>query len=148
VPALVTNPYQAVIQYGDGDAVMELGRVNAVAPGNGEFLVRAYFSGIVAKRDGAARCRVQVRLRQDQEVDSLAQDDLGVAGAPLPGKVELSVGTTLAAKVSVTAGQVVALRMEAQRLDPECAFGAGSERVAQIVGRLEVLYSDVPIVAQ
>jgi hypothetical protein len=145
---LLTNPYDAIIQYGDGDAVMELGRVNAVAPGTGELQVRAYFSGLVAKRDGAARCRVQVRLRRDQDVQPLASDDIGIAGAPLPGKLEISVGTTLAAKVPVTAGQVVALRMEVQRLDSECAFGAGAERVAQIFGRIEALYSDVDISAQ
>lgn len=147
-PFLLTNQFQALIQYGDGAAVMELAPVTVVAPGQGELILRAYFSGKIAKRDGAARCRVRVSLRRGQETEALAQEDIGIAGAPLPGKLEMSLAATLPATIAVNAGEQVTLRLEVQRLDDECALGAGSELVAQVFGQLEGTFYRVPLATQ
>lgn len=147
-PFLLTSRFQSLIQYGHGDAVMELAPVSVVAPGDGELILRAYFSGKIIKRDGAARCRVRVSLRRGQDIQALAQEDIGIAGAPLPGKLEMSLGATLPATIPVSAGEQVTLHLEAQRLDEECALGAGAELVAQVFGQLEGTFYRVPLATQ
>lgn len=144
-PYLVTNRFTDVIQYGDGDAVKEIGQVTVLAPDVGTLLVRAYFSGLVAKRDGVGFCRVQVRLRRGQETEPLALEDIGISGAPVAGRLETSVSSTLVAQFPVTAGESITLRLEGQRLDDECANGAGAERVAQLFGQIEATFYDVPL---
>lgn len=136
-PVLLTNLQSSIIQFGDQDQVKEISRLTVVAPGDGGLLVRAHFSGIVAKRDGSALCRVTVGVRRDQEATQFLSQNVGVFGAPVAGRLELSVGTTLTGLMPVNAGQEVIFRLEVQRLDPECADGLGPTLVAQIFGQLE-----------
>lgn len=137
-PFLLTNVNSAVLQFGDASSVIEIARQQVVAPEGGALLVRAYLSGTVAKRDGAATCRVTVGLRKDQDVIPLASQNLGIASAPLPGKLEASVAGTLVGRVDVAAGQPVVLRVEMRRFDDDCAQGAGATQIAQIFSQLEV----------
>lgn len=137
-PVLLTNLQSQIIQFGDQDQVKEIGRLVVVAPGDGGLLIRAHYSGIVAKRDGSALCRVTVGVRRDQEVTQFLTQNVGIFGAPVGGRLEMSVGTTLTGLMPVTAGQEVTLRLEVQRLDDECADGLGPTLVAQIFAQLDI----------
>jgi hypothetical protein len=139
-PILLTNQQVGTITYADGAAVISVMQQAVNVPISGVYLVRAHFSGTVAKRDGAARCRVEVSLRRDQEPVALALQNVGVFEAPLAGKLEISVGASIVTALDVTAGSQILFHLETKRLDPECASGAGAERVAQIFGQLEVSY--------
>lgn len=147
-PYLVSNPFSRVLQYGDADAVLELGQQTVVAPEDGTLLVRAHFGGTVAKRDGAGLCRVQVGVRKDQDAIQLVSQNVGVREAPVTGKLEVSVGTTLVAQVPVLSGQTVLLRLEMQRFDDECAEGAGATQIAQIFGQLDLSFHRVLLTSQ
>lgn len=147
-PFLLTNPFSAQLQYGDGVTVVQIGEQQIVAPDDGTLVVRAHFSGTVAKRDNATLCRVRVGVRRDQEVAQLVSQTVGITDGPLPGRLELSVGATIVGQIPVTNGQQVLLRLEMQRLDDVCADGAGATQIAQIFGQLDVLFYRVPLVAQ
>ncbi len=147
-PFLLTNPFSALLQYGDGPAVVEIGEQQVVGPDDGTLMVRAHFSGTVAKRDGATLCRVRVGIRQDQMVAQLASQSLGITDGPVAGRLEVSVAATLVTQVAVAEGQPVLLRLEMQRLDETCADGAGATQIAQIFGQLDVLFFRVGLVAQ
>lgn len=137
-PALLTNRMTARLTYADANAVIELGQLTVTAPEAGALFVRAHFTGTVVKRDGAGFCRVQVAVRRDQEAQALDAQNLGVFGAPVAGRLEVSVATTLAASVDMATGQDIQLHLEMRRLDDDCAFGAGPELVAQIFGQLDL----------
>jgi hypothetical protein len=147
-PFLLTNPFSALLQYGDGPAVIQIGEQQITAPDDGTLVVRAHFSGTVAKRDNAMLCRVRVGVRRDQEVAQLASQTVGITDGPLAGRLEISVGSTIVGQVPVAAGQPVLLRMEMQRLDDLCADGAGATQIAQIFAQLDVLFYRVALVAQ
>lgn len=139
-PILLTNPQIGTITYADAGNVISVMQQGVNAPLDGVYLVRAHFSGTVAKRDGAPRCRVEVSLRRDQEVVALALQNVGIFEAPLAGKLEISVSADIVTAIPVTAGSQMLLHLETKRLDPECTAGAGAERVAQIFGQLEISY--------
>jgi hypothetical protein len=147
-PFLLSNPFSALLQYGDGPAVVEIGQQQITAPDDGTLVVRAHFSGTVAKRDNATLCRIRVGVRRDQEIQQLVSQTVGITEGPLAGRLELSVGATIVGQIPVTEGQPVLLRMEMQRLDDLCADGAGATQIAQIFGQLDVLFYRVPLVAQ
>jgi hypothetical protein len=147
-PFLLSNPFSALLQYGDGPAVIEIGSQQLVAPDDGTLVVRAHFSGLVAKRDQATLCRVRVGVRRDQEIQQLVSQTVGISEGPLAGRLEMSVGATIVGQIDVVSGQPLLLRLEMQRLDEECADGAGATQIAQIFGQLDVLFYRVPLVAQ
>lgn len=147
-PYLVTNPVSGTIQFGDGDAVQELVQVPVLAPDEGDLTVKAHYSGTVAKRDGSGFCRVEVRVRRDQEPAPFLTQNVGIFGAPVAGRLDVSVGTTLLGVLPVTAGETILLRMEIRRVDPECADGAGPTQIAQIFGQLELGFHRVRIPTQ
>jgi hypothetical protein len=139
-PYLLTNVQQATITFADADNVLSVLQQRVRAPETGAFLVRAHFSGTVAKRDQAARCRVEVSLRRDQQVVPLVLQNVGVFEAPAAGKLEIGVGTTLVAQIATMPAEEILFHLEVKRADPECAVGAGAERVAQIFGQLELSF--------
>lgn len=139
-PYLLTNLQQGTITYADADNVISILQQRAIAPDAGAFVVRAHISGTVAKRDGATLCRVEVGLRRDQQPAALVLQNLGVFEAPATGKLEVSVGATMATDVQLTANQEILFHLETKRIDPDCAAGAGAERVAQIFGQLEISF--------
>lgn len=147
-PYLVSNPFSRVLQFGDADAVLELGQQTVVAPEAGTLLVRAHFGGTVAKRDGATVCRVQVGVRKDQDAIQLVSQNVGIREAPAAGKLETTVGASLVGQIPVQAAQSVLLRLEMQRFDDECANGAGATQIAQIFGQLDISFHRVPLSAQ
>jgi hypothetical protein len=147
-PFLLTNPFSAILQYGDGPAVVQIGEQQIVAPDDGTLVIRAHFSGRVGKRDGATLCRVRVGVRRDQEIAQLVSQTVGISDGPVAGRLELSVGATVVGQIPVTVGQQVLLRLEMQRLDDVCADGAGATQIAQIFGQLDVLFYRVPLAAQ
>ncbi|MCA9552776.1 MAG: collagen-like protein [Myxococcales bacterium] len=148
-PYLLTNPFRKVLQYGDRDATLELGTpVDVVAPGDGDLLVRAHYTGTVAKRDGSGFCRIEVRLRLNQDPSPLLAQNLGIFGAPVAGRLDLGVHTTLAGVIPVQSGEVVRMRLELRRVDPECADGEGPTQIADIFGQLEVGFHRVRIATQ
>ena len=147
-PFLVSNPFSALLQYGDGPAVVEIGQQQITAPDDGTLLVKSHFSGVVAKRDGANLCRVRVGVRQDNELQQLISQSVGINEGPVAGRVELSVGATIVGQIPVARGQPVLLRMEMQRLDDVCADGAGATQIAQIFAQLDLLFYRVPLAAR
>jgi Collagen triple helix repeat (20 copies) len=147
-PFLISNPFAALLQYGDGPVVVEIGQQELIAPGTGTLAVRAHFSGTVAKRDQATLCRLRVGVRQDNAIQQLVSQSIGITDGPLAGRLELSVGATLVGQIPVEVGQPVLLRLEMQRLDDVCADGAGATQIAQIFGQLDVLFYKVALQAQ
>lgn len=139
-PYLLTNVQQGTITFADNDNIISVLQQRVLPPQSGALLVRAHFSGTVAKRDGASRCRVEVSLRKNQETVALGLQNLGVFEAPAGGKLETSVAASIVKEVEATAGQEILFHLEAKRADPECAAGAGAERVAQIFGQLEISF--------
>lgn len=148
-PFLLTNRFRRVLQYGDRDATLELAApVDVVAPDDGELLVRAHYTGTVAKRDGSGFCRVEVRLRLNQDPAPLLAQNLGIFGAPVAGRLDLGVHTTLAGVIPVQAGEVVRMRLELRRVDPECADGEGPTQIADMFGQLEISFHRVRLATQ
>lgn len=139
-PILLTNVQQGAITFADNDNVISILQLRVAPPQTGALLVRAHFSGTVAKRDGASRCRVEVSLRRNQETIALGLQNVGIFEAPVAGKLETSVAASIVTQVEATAGQEILFHLEAKRADPECAAGAGAERVAQIFGQLEISF--------
>jgi hypothetical protein len=144
-PFLLTNPFSRVLQYGDGEAVLELGQQAIIAPEDGSLIVRAHFNGTVAKRDGATLCRVRVGVRQDQEVVQLVSQTLGIQEAPALGRLEVSASASLVGIVPVVQNQAILLRLELQRFDADCAMGAGATQISQMIGQLDVSFYRVPL---
>jgi hypothetical protein len=140
-PFLATNLRSMSITYADAGNVVSLLQQRVRAPEAGTLLVRANFSGTVVKRDAAALCRVEVALRQDQQATPLSLQNVGIFDAPTTGRLELSVAADLISLVEVTnPATEVLFHLEARRLDPECAAGAGAERVAQLFGQLQITF--------
>lgn len=147
-PFLISNPFTALLQYGDGPATVDIGSQDLVAPDDGVLVIRAHFSGTVAKRDQATLCRVRLGVRVDQEIQQLVTTTVGISDGPLAGRLETSVGATVVGQIQVATGQPVLLRLEMQRADDVCADGAGATQIAQIFGQLDVLFYRVGLVAQ
>lgn len=139
-PYLVTNAFDGVIQYGDGAQIIPLGDVTLVPPMDGGFLVRVHYRGAVAKRDGTGFCNVSVRVRQDGVPGPLLEERVGVRGAPVAGRLELSVGGSMQTLVQAPAGAAVTLRLEIQRFDDNCADGAGPEQIARIAAQVDATF--------
>lgn len=148
-PYLLTNRFEKQLQYGDRDAILELGLpVDVVAPGDGDLLVRAHFTGTVAKRDGSGFCKVELRVRLNQDPSPFLADNAGVFGAPVAGRLVVGVNTDLVGALPVQAGEVVRMRLELRRLDDICADGEGPTEIAHIFGQLEVGFHRVRIATQ
>ncbi len=139
-PVAVPPLFEGVLQYGDGNGVVELGRTTVTIPGEGSLLVKAHVFGTVTKRSGARTCLVTVGVRRDQEVVYLASQNLGILDAGPADRMAISVGATLIQSIPMTSAQETTLRLELRRLSPECADGAGAEQIAQIQARLELSY--------
>jgi hypothetical protein len=139
-PYLLTNALDGVIQYGDGDAVVTLGSVTLQGPIDGGYLVRIHYRGTVAKRDGIGFCRVAIRLRQDQNLNPLLEELVGIHGAPTAGKLEISVGGSMIALVPAPAGVPVQLAVELQRFDERCADGAGPTQIARVAAQIDATF--------
>lgn len=147
-PFLLTNRFLGTLQFSDRDAVLEIGAVTVVAPDNGGLVVRAHFSGTVAKRDGSGFCRVWVMVRRDREPVPFLRESMGIAGAPAAGRLDLSVATTMAGVVPVAAGQSILLRLEIQRRDEICADGAGPTQIAELFGQLDLGFHRFALLTQ
>jgi hypothetical protein len=143
-----STPFRGELQFGDGEQVIELGQLTVTAPGDGALLVRAYVSGTVAKRDGSGFCRVTVAVRRDRDAAPFLRQNVGVFGAPVSGRLDVSVGTTLAGQLPVSAGQEVLLRVELSRFDDQCADGAGPTLIAQLAAQLELGFYRVGLTAR
>lgn len=141
-PFYVTQLQSRPLQYGDMDNVLEVFQQRLVAPENGVFLVRLYFSGTVTKRADGASCLVQVSVRKDQDPLPILTQNVGILDGPIGQRLEVSVGGTLAARMDVTAAQSTLFRFEIRKADADCApAGAGgATQIAQIFGQLEVQY--------
>lgn len=141
-PYLLTNPASRPIQYGDADNVLEVLQQPVRAPDAGALLVRAYVSGTVVKRAMGRSCLVRVRVRKDQDAQPLTAQSLGIVEGPAAERLEHTVATTLITRVDVAAGESLVLRVEADRLDPDCApaGASGSTQIASLVAQLEVSF--------
>lgn len=137
---LLTNRAMRVLQYGDADTTLEVLAQRVTAPEAGVLLVRAYYSGSVAKRSDGQRCLVAVSLRKNQDALALVNENVGILAGAAGAKTEISVGGVLAARVDVAAGEEVQFHLEIRRADPDCApNGAGGpEQIAQVFGQLEL----------
>lgn len=149
-PFFLSNLQSAVLQYGDLDNTIELGQHRIIAPEAGTLLARVYFSGAVTKRADARRCLVRVSLRRDQAAVALAAQSAGILEGAVGQAQEVSVGGTLAARIDVTAGERVLLRVELAKGDPDCApvGAAGPTQIAQILGQIEVQLFRVPLATE
>lgn len=149
-PTLLGNVLAQAIQYADGDSVRLISQYAIVAPATGSLLVRVYVHGVVAKRDDATSCQVEVSLRRDQDVLPLASQALGIVDAPRAGRLEVSVGGTLATNLQVAAGQRVIFHVELERADPACApaGGGGPTQIARIFAQLEAQFYRVTLATQ
>ena len=139
-PTLLTNNFNAVLQFANGDDVIEVQNQSVLAPGSGGLIVRAYFNGSVAKRAGAPTCLVKVQLRRDQDVAPLDSQTVGIRQGSTAEREEITVGGVLASQVLVAGGDRIVLRVELAKESDECASGGGATQIAQIVSRLEVQY--------
>lgn len=139
-PYLLTNALDGVIQYGDGDNTVELGNVQLVSPIDGGFLVRIHYRGTVAKRDGVGFCRVAIRLMQNDDLNPVLEELVGIHGAPTAGKLEISVGGSMITLVPAPQNQPVRLRVEIQRFDERCADGAGPTQIARIAAQIDATF--------
>lgn len=149
-PYLLSNLVARPLQYGDGDNTLELAQQTLVGPEAGALVVRLYAHGVVAKRDDATSCRVEVSLRRDQQTLPLVAQQVGIVDAPRVGRLETTVGLTLATRIDVAAGERLTLHVEVRRADPACAppGAAGPTQIAQIFAQLEAQFFRVPIAAQ
>ncbi len=139
-PYLLTNPLEGVIQFGDGAQVVDLGSVDLVPAQDGAYLVRVHYRGTVAKRDQTGFCRVSVTVLQDGMPGPLLEELVGVHGAPVAGRLELSVGGTMQTLVQAIAGVPVTVRVQIQRFDDNCADGAGPEQIARIAAQVDATF--------
>lgn len=139
-PFVLTNAFEGVIQYGDEDQTIALGTVDLVPSQNGAYLVRVHYRGAVSKRDQTGFCRVAVRLFQDGVPGALLEELIGVHGAPVAGRLELSVGGTMQTLVQAVTGVPVTLRVEIQRFDDNCADGAGPEQIARVAAQVDATF--------
>lgn len=147
-PYLLSNRLMGQIQFADAAQTQELLQVPVVAPQDGDLLVRAYWTGKVAKRDGSGWCKVTVGIRKNQEAVAFLSDEVGVFGAPLAGRLDLTASTTLVGAVAMRAGEVALLRVELGPADPECADGAGPTLIAQLFAQLELGFHRVRLATQ
>jgi hypothetical protein len=147
-PVLITNVQSALIQYGDGNQVKEIGRWVIMSPAEGALVIRAHYNGTVAKRDGSGFCRVTIGVRKDQDATQFLSQNIGIFGAPTVGRLDLSIGTTLTGQLLVNTGEQLTLRMEVQRFDDECADGLGPTQIAQIFGQLDISFHRYAILTQ
>ncbi|MFO0727390.1 MAG: hypothetical protein U1E65_26670 [Myxococcota bacterium] len=147
VPFLLTNRAAHVLQYGDGDTVLEILSQHLTAPEAGTFVVRAYYSGSVAKRTDGTRCLVEIALRKNQDAVALVRENVGILTAAAGNKLEVSVGGVLAGRIDVTQNEEVQLHLELKKADADCtpAGAGGPEQIAQIFGQLEVELLKTPL---
>lgn len=147
-PYLLSNRVGGIIQFADVALTQELLQIPVVAPLDGDLLVRAHWTGKVAKRDGGGWCSVTVGIRKNQEPTPFLTQDVGIFGAPLAGRLDMSASTTLVGTVPMRAGEVALLRVELGPADPECADGAGPTLVAQLFAQLELGFHRVRLSTQ
>lgn len=148
-PALLTNITPRPLQYADADNVLAITQQTVVAPAPGALYVRLYANGVVAKRDDATSCLIEVSIRRDQQVVPLVAQVLGIVDGPRAGRLEVSVGATLATAIDVTEGERIVLHVELRRADPACAppGAAGPTQIARIFGQLEAQFFRVSLAA-
>lgn len=139
-PFVLTNAFEGVIQFGDGAQTIALGSVDLVPEQDGAYLVRVHYRGSVAKRDQTGFCRVAVRVVQAGVPGALLEELVGVHGAPVAGRLELSVGGTMQTLVQAIRGAPVTLGVEIERFDDNCADGAGPEQVARIAAQVDATF--------
>lgn len=149
-PTLLTNVIPRPLQYGDADNVLEIMQQTLVAPANGAVVVRLYAHGVVAKRDDATSCQVEVSVRRDQQTLPLAAQTVGIVDGPRAGRLEISVGVTLATRLEVTEGERIVLHVEMEKSDPACApaGAAGPTQIARIFAQLEAQFFRVALPSQ
>lgn len=147
-PYLLTNPFPGTIQFADADIVQELVQLPVVAPGVGQLVVRAHWTGTVAKRDGSGFCRVEISVRKDQDPTPFLTDQVGIFGAPVAGRLDLGVHHTQIGTLDVQPGDVVRLRVELGPAHPECADGDGPTQIARLAARLELGFHRVGLTVQ
>jgi len=148
-PFLLTQLVARPLQYGDADNVLELFNQQLVAPAAGTLILRVYTTGVVAKRQDATSCQVEVSLRRDQQPLPLVAQSLGIVDGPA-SRLEVSVGATLAARVDVAQGDRLLLHVELKKKDPACApvGAAGPTQIAQIYAQLEAQFFRVALPTQ
>lgn len=147
-PYYLSNRIEGVIQFADVGLTKELLQLPVVAPDDGELVIKAHWTGTVAKRDGVGFCRVKVGIRKNQDPTPFLSDDIGIFGAPLAGRLDLGANLTQVGSVTVRQGEVVLLRIELGPADSECANGAGSTQIARLFPQLELGFHRVRLTIQ
>ena len=141
-PTLLSDSFAGTLTYASGAAAVEVMRQTVRAPGDsGALLVRVYFNGTVSKRQDATSCTVEVSLWQDNQPVSLAAQNVGVFQAAPPPMV-LGVSGTLAHQIIVRGAELIELRVEARRIDEDCAppMATGATPIAQVLSRMEIQF--------
>ncbi len=136
------------IQFADVGLTQELQQLSVVAPDDGELVIKAHWTGTVAKRDGVGFCRVKIGIRKNQDPTPFLSDDIGIFGAPVAGRLDLATNLTQVGAVAVRRGEVVLLRIELGPADAECANGAGSTQIARLFPQLELGFHRVRLTIQ
>ncbi len=111
----ISNEAPVFLNDSDGGVVQEFARHQLVAPETGRIVLRARFDGSVTKPLGLNRCVIQLGTRIDQNPAGFNQN-VGLFDAPVE-LMQAGVGFTLVEELAVTQGQVVTVRLEAQRID-------------------------------
>jgi hypothetical protein len=159
-PFLLSDSASGLITYGDGTNVIELPILGTppqapkrvVAPADGTFLVRTYFSGTVTKRTGARACVIGIAVRKDQDPLPFATLNVGVFDASDADSMTLSVSGALAGQIDVASGSATQLHFEIQRNDALSACApvgaAGPTAFASLSAAFEVTFYRHALVLQ
>ncbi len=111
----ISNEAPVFLNDSDNGVVQEFARHQLVAPEAGRIVLRTRFDGSVTKPLGLNRCVIQLGTRLDQNPAGTNQN-VGLFDAPAE-LMQTGVGFTLVEELAVVEGQVVTVRLEAQRVD-------------------------------